>query len=106
MRRPAHSRHSLVPADIGMGSAVHGFGGGQELSAAVLRAGVPGRTYRDSDRENSERMTEARTKIYLLDVEGTVAPLTLTTEVLFPYARAHFESFLKQNVAEIERKGN
>ena len=42
-------------------------------------------------------MSEARTKVYLLDVEGTVAPLTLTTEVLFPYARAHFESFLERH---------
>jgi 2,3-diketo-5-methylthio-1-phosphopentane phosphatase len=46
-------------------------------------------------------MSEARPKLYLLDVEGTVAPLTLTTEVLFPYARAHFESFLWQSVEEI-----
>jgi enolase-phosphatase E1 len=42
-------------------------------------------------------------KLYLLDVEGTVAPLTLTTEVLFPYARAHFEEFLRGGlVQEIE----
>jgi enolase-phosphatase E1 len=46
----------------------------------------------------------ARTKLYLLDVEGTVAPLALTTDVLFPYARAHFEQFLWQNEAEIEAR--
>lgn len=40
-------------------------------------------------------MTEPR--VYLLDVEGTVAPLTLTSEVLFPYARAHFSEFLADN---------
>ena len=34
-------------------------------------------------------------KVYLLDVEGTVAPLTLTSEVLFPYARKHFKEFLE-----------
>jgi 2,3-diketo-5-methylthio-1-phosphopentane phosphatase len=45
-------------------------------------------------------MSEARPKVYLLDVEGTVAPLTLTSDVLFPYARAHFESFLWQSIAE------
>lgn len=38
-----------------------------------------------------------RPKVYLLDVEGTVAPLTLTTEVLFPYARAHYAEFLAKN---------
>ena len=50
-------------------------------------------------------MSEERPKVYLLDVEGTVAPLTLTTEVLFPYARAHFEAFLKRNVDAVEKKG-
>ena len=43
-------------------------------------------------------MSEARPKVYLLDVEGTIAPLTLTSEVLFPYARAHFLAFLEQHV--------
>ena len=50
-------------------------------------------------------MSEARPKLYLLDVEGTVAPLSLTTEVLFPYARAHFEAFLRQSIADRERSG-
>ena len=35
-----------------------------------------------------------RARLYLLDVEGTVAPLTLTTEQLFPYARVHLAEFL------------
>ena len=35
--------------------------------------------------------------VYLLDVEGTVAPLTLTTDVLFPYARTHFPDFLSKS---------
>ena len=42
-------------------------------------------------------MSEERPNVYLLDVEGTVAPLTLTTEVLFPYARAHFSDFLQRS---------
>jgi 2,3-diketo-5-methylthio-1-phosphopentane phosphatase len=33
-------------------------------------------------------------KLYLLDVEGTVAPVSFVTETLFPYARKHFEEFL------------
>jgi enolase-phosphatase E1 len=33
-------------------------------------------------------------KLYLLDIEGTVAPLSLVTEQLFPYARKHFANFL------------
>jgi enolase-phosphatase E1 len=39
----------------------------------------------------------SETKVYLLDVEGTVAPLTLTSEVLFPYARAHLAEFVAMN---------
>jgi|SRR5579862_1118344 len=42
-------------------------------------------------------MSEPQPRVYLLDVEGTVAPLTLTTEVLFPYARKHFPDFLKKS---------
>jgi enolase-phosphatase E1 len=40
----------------------------------------------------------ARVKLTLLDVEGTVAPLTLTTGMLFPYARKHFSKFLDDNI--------
>jgi 2,3-diketo-5-methylthio-1-phosphopentane phosphatase len=40
--------------------------------------------------------------LYLLDVEGTVAPVTLTTEVLFPYAREHVEEFLKRSLAGVK----
>jgi enolase-phosphatase E1 len=47
-------------------------------------------------------MSEARPKLYLLDVEGTIAPLSLTAEVLFPYARAHFESFLWRSLGEMK----
>ena len=42
--------------------------------------------------------TSAPPKLYLLDIEGTVAPLSLTSELLFPYARAHLADFLKQNL--------
>lgn len=40
-------------------------------------------------------MTAAPPRLYLLDVEGTVAPLSLTTGQLFPYARKHFPEFLR-----------
>lgn len=39
-------------------------------------------------------MTAGKPKIYLLDIEGTVAPISLVTEQLFPYARTHLRSFL------------
>ena len=45
-------------------------------------------------------MTASETRVYLLDVEGTVAPLSLVTEQLFPYARRHFHEFLKENIKD------
>lgn len=44
----------------------------------------------------------AERRLYLLDVEGTVAPISLVTEQLFPYARAHFAIFLKENAGNPE----
>jgi enolase-phosphatase E1 len=39
-----------------------------------------------------------RPGLYLLDVEGTVAPISFVYEQLFPYARAHIAAFLKQHL--------
>jgi enolase-phosphatase E1 len=47
----------------------------------------------------------SRPSLYLLDVEGTLAPCSLIKEQLLPYARAHFESFLRQGINELELKG-
>lgn len=38
---------------------------------------------------------------YLLDVEGTVAPVSLVSEQLFPFARAHFSQFLKKSAGDV-----
>jgi enolase-phosphatase E1 len=46
----------------------------------------------------------ARPRIYLLDVEGTIAPISLVSEQLFPYARAHFEAFLVENIGRLGRE--
>jgi enolase-phosphatase E1 len=46
----------------------------------------------------SARLEQPR--LYLLDIEGTVAPLTLTSDQLFPYARTHFRAFLEQNASD------
>lgn len=45
-------------------------------------------------------MTAELPRLYLLDVEGTVAPIAFVYEQLFPYARAHFESFLRKTLAD------
>lgn len=47
-------------------------------------------------------MTDVLPSVYLLDVEGTVAPIAFVYEKLFPYARAHFEQFLWQDEKEAE----
>ncbi|MBS1804422.1 MAG: acireductone synthase [Acidobacteria bacterium] len=39
-------------------------------------------------------------KLFLLDVEGTVAPMSLVYEQLFPYARTHFERYLQGHSGE------
>lgn len=36
-------------------------------------------------------------KLFLLDVEGTIAPISLVYDQLFPYARTHLHQYLKQN---------
>jgi enolase-phosphatase E1 len=46
----------------------------------------------------------SRPSLYLLDVEGTLAPCSLTREQLLPYARAHFEFFLRQGIEALENK--
>ena len=37
-------------------------------------------------------------RVFLLDVEGTVSPISLVSEQLFPYARAHFANFLSASI--------
>jgi enolase-phosphatase E1 len=39
-------------------------------------------------------------RVYLLDVEGTIAPISLVSEQLFPYARARFAAFLERNIGD------
>lgn len=41
-------------------------------------------------------------QVYLLDVEGTTTPISFVYDVLFPYARQHFSSFLKEHWADPE----
>jgi enolase-phosphatase E1 len=51
-------------------------------------------------------MSANKRRVYLLDVEGTVAPLSLVKEHLFPYARAHFAQFLKQGAGNAAVRGD
>jgi enolase-phosphatase E1 len=45
-------------------------------------------------------MSPIASRVYLLDVEGTVAPVAFVYEQLFPYARAHVSDFLKKNISD------
>ncbi len=46
-------------------------------------------------------MSDRHPRLYLLDVEGTVAPISFVYEQLFPYARKHFEAFLRETFASV-----
>jgi enolase-phosphatase E1 len=41
-------------------------------------------------------------RVYLLDVEGTTSPISLVYEQLFPYARKHLGTFVKQGAGSPE----
>ena len=45
-------------------------------------------------------MTPSLPRLYLLDIEGTVAPISLVYEQLFPYARMHFFDFIVRNLRD------
>ena len=52
-------------------------------------------------RHSDEKSASLKTpKLFLLDVEGTVAPMSLVYEQLFPYARTHFERYLQSHSGE------
>lgn len=42
-------------------------------------------------------MIEIQCRAVLLDIEGTVSPVAFVFDVMFPYARRHVESFLRNN---------
>jgi 2,3-diketo-5-methylthio-1-phosphopentane phosphatase len=46
-------------------------------------------------------MKDSAPRVYLLDVEGTVAPISFVYERLFPYARTHFEPFIRGVFASV-----
>lgn len=58
------------------------------------RAGEPS-TLRDQ-----KSRTLKAPRLFLLDVEGTIAPISLVYDQLFPYARRHFQNFLQQHCAD------
>lgn len=41
-------------------------------------------------------MKGTQPRLFLLDVEGTIAPISLVTDQLFPYARMHFPRYLQE----------
>ncbi len=49
---------------------------------------------------HSAEQTLGAPKLFLLDVEGTVAPISLIYDQMFPYARAHFERFLQLHCSD------
>ena len=43
-------------------------------------------------------------KAVLLDIEGTIAPITFVKDILFPYSKEKMESFVKENIDKPEIK--
>src|SRR5262249_24020954 len=60
--------------------------------------GLSGAAGRDFDQRFDSGVMASTYKLYLLDIEGTVAPISLVTEQLFPYAEAHCGEFLRDNI--------
>ena len=48
------------------------------------------------------RVGARQPKCVVLDIEGTVAPITFVTETLFPYAKSHLRSFLASTFEDPE----
>jgi len=58
-------------------------------------------TLNASKRQSDDKGPSSKApKLFLLDVEGTVAPMSLVYEQLFPYARKHFERYLQSHSGE------
>jgi enolase-phosphatase E1 len=51
---------------------------------------------------SADSVSEARPRLYLLDVEGTTSPVSLVSEQLFPYARRHLRAYLHEHAWEPE----
>ena len=100
VRGSPHPRHSLVSGHGGLDAALHRLGRRPGRPALVLWA----RVLRAARGHWRPRMTQPKPpRLFLLDVEGTIAPMSLVSEQLFPYARAHFESYLQQHAADPRR---
>ena len=58
---------------------------------------TPERAQAGQQRQGAEMVATKQTKIILLDVEGTTAPIRFVYEKLFPYARKNIRSYLMQH---------
>ncbi len=47
-------------------------------------------------------MSEFTPRVFLCDIEGTIAPISLVSDQLFPFARKHLAQFLKENLESPE----
>ena len=53
-------------------------------------------------RPAKRQRTSPRPVAIILDIEGTVAPISFVSEVLFPYARKHVRGFLEMHYDDDE----
>ena len=50
-------------------------------------------------------LREHGVRVVLLDIEGTTTPIAFVHDVLFPYARARLNGYLRAHAAEDELRG-
>lgn len=69
------------------------------LAAPKVQLGESKASSATAKKDHAEKELQAP-KLFLLDVEGTIAPISLVYDQLFPYARAHFRQFLQQHASD------
>ena len=77
-------------------AAANGHGAAPE-AAAETAAAAPA-----AKRQRREQYGTKLPTCVVLDIEGTVAPISFVSEVMFPYARAHARSHLEQTYGSSE----
>ncbi|XP_072031741.1 enolase-phosphatase E1-like [Amphiura filiformis] len=69
----------------------------QDLSPAAKKTKLDG----SANEEKLKKMIE-KVKVVLLDIEGTITPITFVHDILFPYIRKHLSDYLDKHWKEAE----
>src|SRR5262249_37530528 len=97
VRRSQNPGHSPLPGQGRMDASLYGQRCRQQLRACLPWSQI----FSAADRCNPllPSPLNQRTSTVLLDVEGTPTPIDFVYKVLFPFALAHAEQFLKDHIS-------